>query len=125
MHFDHNEMHPRRYGNDGSHQGQTIKNLSEAVVNFSCTSKVPMQCQDLMVPMPQHAQTQATPLEASPPTPCWVKSTNPPVIKPTWNNMSNPKQPPVETTTKPKANPHCLILQFNPPILETKHKMWT
>ncbi len=37
--------------------------------------------------------------------------------------MSNPKQPiVVTTTTKPKANPHCLILQLNPPILETEHK---
>src|SRR5258708_13418120 len=72
--------------------------------------------------MPQHAPIQAIPQETSPPALCWVKSANPTIIKPTQNNMSNPKQPPVETTTKPKANPHCLILQFNPPILETEHK---
>ncbi len=100
----------------------TIKNLSKVVVNFSHTGKVPMTDQELTDPMPQHAPKQVPPQETSPPAPHWVKSANPTVIKPTWNEASNPKQPPVETTTKPKANLHCLILQFNPPILETECK---
>src|SRR5258708_34750300 len=55
----------------------TIKNLSEAVVNFSRTGKVPMPCQELTDPMPQQAPKQTTTQETSPPTPRWVKSPNP------------------------------------------------
>ncbi len=101
----------------------TIKNLSKVVVNFSCTGKVPMPCQECTEPMPLQAPKQTPPQESSSPAPCWVKSANPTVIKPTWNAASNPKLLIVETTTtKPKANLHHLILQFNPPILETECK---
>src|SRR5260370_21131421 len=43
------------------------------------------------------------------------------VIKPTHNAApTTPQQQ--ANTTKPKANPHHLILQFNPPILESECK---
>ena len=51
-----------------------------------------------------------------------MKLANPMVIKLTQNVNANPQQMPKEAPTKPKANPHRLILQFNPPIMESECK---
>ena len=91
----------------------TIRGLSEAVVNFSCTGKVSTYQQDEVV---KKHQTNPAPAPAL----CWVKSANPEVIKPTHNTTLKLAQPMLNTLLKPKANPHQLIFQFNPPILETK-----
>ncbi len=100
----------------------TIKNLLEAVVNFSHTNNVPIQTQEeveiIRPPTPKCTAPQANTSSE----PRWVKSANPTVIKPTRNTASSPQQPQPNTPPKPKANPHCLILQFNPPIPETEHK---
>ncbi len=106
----------------------TIKNLSEVVVNFSHTSNVLTTQQEVATPMPQPSPMpqptlkQTTPQVPTPPTTQWVNLANPMVIKPTQNANTNPQQTPKEAPTKPKANPHQLILQFNPPIMEPKHK---
>src|SRR5258708_376220 len=74
------------------------------------------------VPTPQPSTKTTTLHTNTTPAPHWVKSANPTVIKPTWNTTAVPQQPSAAASTKPKANPHHLILQFNPPILETECK---
>ena len=100
----------------------TIKNLLEAVINFSCTGNVsthqPEKTVETHLPTPK----QTPPTSNSAPMTHWIKSANPSVIKPTHNLVPNTKQLSPDTPTKPKANPHHLILQFNPPIPELKWK---
>src|SRR5260370_6774554 len=101
----------------------TIKNLSEAVVNFSHTRNALAHQQEKEEEAPQPATHQANPQTNTTHTsPCWTKSANPTVIVPTWNIKPKAPQPAAESTPKPKANPHQLILQFNPPIPETERK---
>src|SRR5260370_13768442 len=100
----------------------TIKNLSEAVVNFSCNKNMLAPIQDKEEYTPQPPSPQMAPLANIIPASRWTKSTNPAVIKPTWNTTSKSSQPTVESTPKLKANPHHLILQFNPSILEPERR---
>ncbi len=100
----------------------TIKNLSEAVVNFSHTRNVSKTQEEDVGPTPQLPLVMMTPCTNATPAPWWVKSANPMVIKPTWNTTTVPQQPPAATSNRPKANPHCLILQFNLLIPEREHK---
>src|SRR5258708_15857560 len=100
----------------------TIKNLLEAVVNFSHTNNITTQPQEeaetTQPPTPKQTALQANTSSG----PRWVKLANLMVIKPTQNTTSNPQQLQPNTPPNPKANPHHLILQFNLPIPETKHK---
>src|SRR5258708_1072375 len=100
----------------------TIKNLSEAVVNFSCTGNVSKTQEEEVGPTPQLPLMMMTPHTDATLAPWWVKSANPMVIKPTWNMTTVPQQPPAAMSNRPKANPHCLILQFKLPIPEREHK---
>src|SRR5258707_2788751 len=100
----------------------TIKNLSEAVVNFSRTGNVSKTQEEDVGPTPQLPLMMTTPCTDATLAPRWVKSANPTVIKPTRNTTTVPQQPPAAMSNRPKANPHRLILQFNPPIPERERK---
>src|SRR5258708_16597241 len=71
---------------------------------------------------PQPPLKTTTPNTNANPTPWWVKSDNPTVIKPTRNTTTVPLQSPATTNTRPKANPQRIILQFNTLIRETMRK---
>ncbi len=83
----------------------TIKNLSEAVVNFSCNSNI-LVLQEKEEYTLQYPTTQTVPQPNTTPAPKWTKSANPMVIKPTQNVTSKTTKPAPDTTPKPKANPH-------------------
>src|SRR5258708_14287512 len=76
----------------------TIKNLSKAVVNFSCTGNVSSTQLEDMIPTPQPPTKTTTPHTNATPAPRWVKSANPTVIKPTCNTTTVPQQPPHQET---------------------------
>src|SRR5258707_15700788 len=80
----------------------TIKNLSEAVVNFSHTNKVPIQPQEEVEITEPPPSKQIAPQANTSPAPRWVKLANPTVIKPTQNTTSSPQQLQLNMQPKPK-----------------------
>ena len=100
----------------------TIKNLSEVVANFSHNGNILVPLQQKEEHTPQKSIPQTIPQPNMTPAPKWIKSANPMVIKPTQNGTSKTTLPATDAISKPKANPHCLILQFNLPIPEHKRK---
>ena len=100
----------------------TIKNLSEAVVNFSHNKNLLVPQQDKKEITPQTPASMTNPLPNTMPDSQWVKSANLTIIKLTQNAMLKSPQTSIDATSKPKANPHHLILQFNPSIPEPERK---